>query len=401
MPVAPAGLPRLPLGAWTALIWSIGAFSTLRAYSGLPGMPSGLPAPPSWCWVLAAVAVVTGLGATTQVSRRPLATLHLMVVSAVVLVLAVGTEGIANHPDQVLSLFLLAADVVLARIVVTRPPWVWGVALVSVLAAMPVSAVLRAVFRQPGKSGETGLHFDWTVWMAIAVLPAVVAGLLGYSIRQTREYARRISEQAAEQAVVAERLRISRELHDHVAHSVGVIALQAGAAARVMDSQPDQAREALRAIETTSRETLSGLRRMLGGLRQAEEAPLRPAPGLADVERLVGTATAAGVVVDLTVSGERRALPADVELSAYRIIQEALTNVLRHAHAETCRISVEYSASVLAIEVVDDGQGGELADGGFGLTGLRERVALVNGTITAGTRRGGGFQVTARLPVGT
>ncbi|WP_197686178.1 sensor histidine kinase [Actinoplanes derwentensis] len=190
-------------------------------------------------------------------------------------------------------------------------------------------------------------------------------------------------------------------MHDHVAHSVGVIALQAGAAVRVMDSQPERAREALRAIEATSRDTLSGLRRMLGGLRQVGEAPLRPAPGLADVDRLVGAATAAGVAVALTVTGERRILASDVELSAYRIIQESLTNVLRHAQAETCRISVDYGPGELAIEVVDDGRGGDPVTGGFGLAGLRERVALLNGTITAGARRGGGFRVTAWLPDGT
>ncbi|WP_197686179.1 hypothetical protein [Actinoplanes derwentensis] len=194
---------RLPLGAWTALIWSIAAFSTLRAFSGVPGMPSGMPSPPAWRWALAAVAVATGLGASTQASRRPLIALHLMVVSAVVLVLAVGTEGIANSPDQVLSLFMLAADVLLAHIVVTRPPWAWGVALIPVLAVLPVSVALMAFFQQPG------LQVNGTVWLAFAVLPVLVAGLLGFSIRQAREYARRLSEQAAEQAVVAERLRIS------------------------------------------------------------------------------------------------------------------------------------------------------------------------------------------------
>ncbi|MBG0564322.1 sensor histidine kinase [Actinoplanes aureus] len=389
----------LPPGAWTALIWSIAAFAAMRGYSGVPGMPTGLSPRPAWCWALAAVVVMAGLGASTQVRRRPLAALYLMVVSAVVLVLAVGTDGLAGSPDQALSLFLVAADVVLARVVVNRPPWAWGAALLPVLAAMPVSAVLRAVFQQPDPTGDAGLQLHGTVWVAFGLLPAVVAGMLGFSIRQAREYARRLSAQAAEQAVVAERLRISRELHDHVAHSVGVIALQAGAAARVMDTQPDRAREAMRAIETTSRDTLSGLRRLLGGLRTQE---LRPAPGLADVDQLVGAATAAGVAVGLTVQGERRALAADVELSAYRIIQESLTNVLRHAGAATCQVSVEYRPAELTIEVVDDGHGGDpAAGGGFGLVGLRERVALANGTFIAGARPGGGFGVAARLPVAT
>ncbi|GAB7045135.1 heme exporter protein CcmD [Catenuloplanes indicus] len=398
MPVPPR---RLPPGGWVALLWSIAVFWALRGYSGLPGLPSVLSPRPIWCWAVVAAAAATGLGASTQVRRRPLTALYLLVVCAIAVVLAVGPQGLAAHPDQMLGLFLLAADLVLARIVMTRQPRAWSAALLPVLAALPVAALLRVVFRQPFPSDDVGVTIDETVWLAYAVLPAMVAGLLSYSVRQGREYARRLREQAAEQAVVAERLRISRELHDHVAHSVGVIALQAGAAARVMESQPERAREAMRAIEATSRDTLAGLRRMLGSLRHAEQAPLRPAPGLADLDQLVAAATAAGVAVDLTVSGEQRTLAADVELSAYRIIQESLTNVLRHADAETCRISVDYGPGELAIEVADDGCGGDPATGGFGLTGLRERVALVNGTITAGTRRGGGFRVAARLPVAT
>ncbi|BBH69511.1 hypothetical protein ACTI_61960 [Actinoplanes sp. OR16] len=409
--------PRsLPPGGWVALLWSIAVFWALRGYSGLPGLPSVVSPRPAWCWAVVAAAAVTGLGASTQVRRRPLTASYSLVVSAVALVLAVGPPGLAAHPDQMLGLLLLAADLVLARVVMARPPLAWSAALLPVLAALPAAALLRVVFGQPFPGADAGAVVDGTVWLAYAVLPALVAGLLGYSVRQAGEYARRLREQAAEQAVTAERLRISRELHDHVAHSVGVIALQAGAAARVMDTQPERAREAMRAIEATSRDTLSGLRRMLGGLRHDTkavlredteaglrhdaEAALRPAPGLADLEQLVGATTAAGVAVALTVSGDRRPLAADIELSAYRIIQESLTNVLRHAGAETCRISVDYGSGELAIEVTDDGRGGDPATGGFGLAGLRERVALADGTITAGARRGGGFQVAARLPVG-
>ncbi|MFC4068854.1 histidine kinase [Actinoplanes subglobosus] len=376
-------------GAWVALLWSAAAFAALRGYSGVPGMPDGLPPRPAWCWLLAAVAVITGLAASTLVRRRPLTALHLMLLAAVGLVLAVGSDGIPNQPDQSVALFLLPAGIVFARVVIVDPPRAWFAALVSMLAAVPVNAGLRVLLRQPD-------GFQPTAWLAFAVLPTVVAGLLGFSVRQARDYARRLSEQAAEQAVVAERLRISRELHDHVAHSVGVIAMQAGAAARVMDTQPERAREAMLAIETVSRDTLSGLRRILGGLR---ETPLQPPPGLADVGELVGAAQAAGVTVDVAWSGERRALAAEVELSAYRIIQESLTNVVRHAGAGLCRVSVDYGPAELAIAVVDDGRGGDTGGGGFGLVGLRERVALVNGTLTAGARPGGGFEVAARIPV--
>ncbi|BAL87964.1 putative two-component system sensor kinase [Actinoplanes missouriensis 431] len=397
MPIPPR---RLSPGGWVALLWSIAVFWALRGYSGLPGLPSVMSPRPAWCWAVVAAAAMTGLGASTRIRRRPLTALYLLVVCALAILLAVGPPGLAAHPDQMLGLFLLAADLVLARVVMTRRAWTWGVALLPVLVSLPAAALLRVVFRQPFPGDDVGVAIDGTLWLAYVVLPALVAGLLGYTVRQAGEYARRLREQAADQAVMAERLRISRELHDHVAHSVGVIALQAGAAARVMDTQPDRAREAMLAIEATSRDTLAGLRRMLGGLRHATEAPLRPAPGLADLDHLVATAAAAGVAVDLIVSGERRSLAADVELSAYRIIQESLTNVLRHAHAETCRIAVDYRPGELAIEVSDDGRGGDPATGGFGLTGLRERVALLDGTLTAGARRGGGFQVAARLPVG-
>ncbi|MBB2946923.1 signal transduction histidine kinase [Actinoplanes lutulentus] len=384
----------LPLAGWAALIWGIAAFVTLRGYSGLPGMPGGLADRPAWRWALVALSIAAAAVACWQIRSRPLPALFLLVVPAVVLILAVGEQGLANAPETLLAHFLLAADIVFGYLVVSRPPWTWAVALVPMLTAPPLMAL------------TAGLPMRWTLWVAYMLSPLVVAGLLSFSIRQARGYARRLSEQAAAQAVVAERLRISRELHDHVAHSVGVIALQAGAAARVIGTRPDRARDALEAIETISRDTLAGLRRMLGGLRlphDEDAAPLRPAPTLADVTHLVSTAASgSGVRVEVHWAGHRRPLPADVELSAYRIIQESLTNVLRHADAGTCDISVSYLPADLKIEVVDDGQGGEGGegtDGGYGLLGLHERVALLRGTISAGFRAEGGFRVAARLPV--
>jgi signal transduction histidine kinase len=240
-------------------------------------------------------------------------------------------------------------------------------------------------------------------WRGLLVLSLMaVAGLVGNSVRQARQYAQRLSARTAAAAVTGERLRISRELHDMVAHSIGIIALQAGAAARVIDTQPDGARQALIAVETTSRETLSGLRRLLGGLRDgelgAEPAPLQPAPGLADVGQLAAVTTAAGVRVDVHWHGERRPLPPDIDQSAYRIIQESVTNVVRHAGAPSCKVYITYLDGALSIEVTDRGWGGA-DDAGFGLTGMRERVALLRGEFTAGPRPGGGFGVLARLPV--
>lgn len=163
-------------------------------------------------------------------------------------------------------------------------------------------------------------------------------------------------------AVTDERLRIARELHDMVAHSIGVIALQAGAARRVIDTQPERARDVPGEIEAAGRKTLSGLRRMLGALRSPEPAlppsgSQPPGLGLADVDRLAATTTQAGVRVDVRRAGERRPLPREIDVAAYRIIQEAVTNVVRHAGTTSCRVSIDYR---------DDGRGGG-AGGGYGL----------------------------------
>ena len=205
---------------------------------------------------------------------------------------------------------------------------------------------------------------------------------------------------------MAERLRIARELHDIVAHSIGVIAIQAGAGRRVFDARPAQARDALAAIEATSRETLSGLRRMVTGLRLADpdpapgQAPLGPAPGLADIERLAATTLDAGVRVDVDWHGSREPLPADIDLSAFRIVQEAVTNVVRHAGTDRCLVCIGQHDGQLSIEVTDGGRGsGGAAGTGYGITGMRERAALLGGDFSAGPRPGGGFRVAARLPV--
>ncbi|GAA4947062.1 sensor histidine kinase [Actinoplanes utahensis] len=386
----------LPLPVWVALSWGLAAFTALRGYTGLPFMPGGLPERPVWRWALVVLAIAGAAVACRLIRSRPLVALYLLAVTPAVLLLAVGREGLANEEDELLAQFLVAADIVLGFLVVTRPPWTWAVGLVPIVAVIPATAL------------PAGLPLRWTLWIAYVLLPIVIAVLLGYSIRQARDYARRLSAQTAEQAVVAERLRISRELHDQVAHSVGVIALQAGAAARVIDTRPEKAREALRAIESTSRDTLTGLRRMLDGLRlpQEEAAPLRPAPTLADIGDLVTTAGDSGLQIGVRWEGRRRPLPADVELSAFRIVQESLTNVLRHADARTCDITFAYLPDGVRIEIVDDGKGfhglrgrDDAGGSGYGLLGLHERVSLLHGTMSAGSRDEGGFRVAARLPV--
>jgi signal transduction histidine kinase len=229
----------------------------------------------------------------------------------------------------------------------------------------------------------------------------------GYAIRKRREYAISLREQSASRAVMAERLRIARELHDMVAHSIGITAVLAGAAGRVIETQPKEAREALRSIEITSRETLTGLQRMLSALRHAEAgaefgpSPLAPAHGLKDVDLLTARAADAGVRVDVTWRGTRRPLPAEIDLSAFRVIQEAVTNVVRHSGTHACRIEIGFDQDEVSIEVVDNGHGlshARSGGGGFGLLGLRERVAMLSGQFSAGPRPEGGFRVAARLP---
>ncbi|MFJ8098666.1 sensor histidine kinase [Streptomyces griseofuscus] len=243
-----------------------------------------------------------------------------------------------------------------------------------------------------------------------------VAWAIGVVYRKRREYLEALHEQRAARAVMAERLRIARELHDSVAHSIGIITVLSGAAARVVETKPEQTRQALTGIETTSRQTLLELQRMLGALRRAapddamaQAALLAPAGSLADVPQLAERTADAGVRVHVTWRGEQRPLPPEIELSAFRIIQESVTNVVRHSGARTCRVAVGYEPQAVTIEVVDDGDDALGAPGrprhwttpggsGFGLLGMRERVTLLSGQFSAGQRPEGGFRVTARLP---
>lgn len=244
-----------------------------------------------------------------------------------------------------------------------------------------------------------------TSQVVTATLSTIIAWLIGYLIRQGHAHADALRSQAQLQAVTAERLRIARELHNMVAHSIGVIAIQAGTGRRVIDTQPAEARNALSAIEAASRETLSGLRRMLGALRRTEPqgmpglAAPNPAPGLADLDRLAATTMDAGIQVDVQWQGQRYPVPADIDLSAYRIVQEAVANVVRHSGASSCRVLIDHSDRELSIEVTDDGRGGVIVDGGYGIVGMRERTTLLGGQLAAGPRPGGGFRVAARLPV--
>ncbi|GAB3978481.1 hypothetical protein GCM10029978_071300 [Actinoallomurus acanthiterrae] len=385
-------LRRVPPGVWTAAAWCAGTVFTFLIRVRLPG--EGLPPVQAgvlfYRWdgrAMLVVATALTLIGSGLLRRRPLTALVLLLAGSVLgtLPLSVGAIPVPQFLSVDVALWFIAAT---------------GRRRTSRAAAGLVFATLAGylAFR---------LLCGWTIQtsteLAVA-MTAAIAWLIGNSTHQAREHAEDMRAQAATQAVTTERLRIARELHDAVAHNIGIVALQAGAARRVIDTQPTRARDALKAVETSSRETLSGLRRMLGGLRQAESeaAPLHDLPGLADLDRLAEATTAAGVRVDVRWRGEPRPLPPEIDLSAFRIIQEAVTNVVRHAGTRSCTVSIDYQDEDLTIDVADGGRGHGAAPGtGYGLVGMRERVTLLHGDFSAGPHPEGGFRVTARLPLPT
>ncbi|MFJ3974232.1 sensor histidine kinase [Streptomyces sp. NPDC090021] len=377
----PPLLKRVPPGVWVAAFWStlilvrtVQRPDELQHLLHYNGNIEDAP--------LLVTAVVTTLGALL-LFRAPLAAV------AIALAGAVFSLGMPVRATPVV-LFLLA-DAAVGYTAATRSR------RVSVLAAvLPVGVLAAYTVWRLGR----GYFFNLSVPAALAST-VVIAWLIGNTIHQNRAYADTVRAQATQQAVTAERLRIARELHDMVAHNIGIIAIQAGVGSLVMDTQPAETRNALDAIEATSRETLAGLRRMLGALRRSdpESAPLDPPPGLAAIGQLVGKTAAAGVRVDVRWRGERRDLPSDVDLAAFRIVQEAVTNVVRHSGTRDCSVTVDYRPDELAVDIVDLGSGGTVAESGYGIVGMRERVSLLHGEFSAGPRPEGGFRVAARLPV--
>ncbi|MBN6033814.1 ATP-binding protein [Amycolatopsis sp. 195334CR] len=218
----------------------------------------------------------------------------------------------------------------------------------------------------------------------------------GRMMRVLRAREARREVQRAEEALSGERLRIARELHDVVAHSMSLIAVKAAVANHVAEQDPGEARDALRIIEETSRGTLTELRRLLGVLRSPDGAELAPTPGIDDLGKLADHAREAGIEVTMRV--DRSELPESLRLSVHRIVQEALTNVVKHAAAKHCEVVVSVDERDLRIEVTDDGRGPGAGSGGHGLIGMRERVMMYGGAFEAGAAPGGGFRVSARLP---
>nr|WP_160311248.1 histidine kinase [Streptacidiphilus anmyonensis] len=373
-----------------------------------------LPAAPLDVTLLAAVAAAP----LAWRRRAPLAALWAQLACDVVL--------LARHafPDVLFSASLVAA-VSLYAAVAHSPRR--RLCLLTAPVATAVLLVLVSRARLP--------HFpNWAVG-ALLLFPIVVAAL------GQRLWARRAEEsrarvraleleriEALRQAVEHERARIARELHDVVTHNVSVMVIQAGAARMVLDQKPDLAREALLAIETGGRAAMTDLRHVMGLLTMdgsepasssgpdsltdpgldsdsadpAAQADLAPQPGLDGLEALVGRIRLTGIPIDLTVTGERRSLPPGLELTAYRVVQEALTNMVKHATGAAAQIQVDYGARELSVDVANsEGRPGAAATtgSGKGLLGLRERVALYGGTLQTGPRLTGGYRVKAMIPL--
>ena len=317
-----------------------------------------------------------------------------------------------RYPLSVLAI-VLSASIATQYVVGALPPFALGLALYTVashterrialraglatVALLPLSLITRADWN----GGES-------VWHVIVF--AVAAWILGDNVRTKRAYYRELEERAARlerekeegtrRAAAEEKARIARELHDVIAHSVSVMVVQAAAARDVFEKQPERAREALRSIEESGRSALTELRRLLGIVRSDEHGSREPQPGLAALEELVEQVRATGLEVELKREGELGELPTGVDLSAYRIVQEALTNTLKHAQATRAQVLLDRRERELAIEVTDDGAGPvEESTNGHGLIGMQERVALLGGVLEAGPEESGGFAVKVRFPL--
>ncbi|MEU8590767.1 histidine kinase [Streptomyces sp. NPDC048664] len=347
-----------------------------------------------------------GLGAAALVFRRraPLPVLGATVgLSLVEIVTADPRAPVAM--SAVIALYTVAST--------TDRPTTWRVGLAT-MTVLTGAAMLAGLF--PWYAQENLGLFAWTGMAAAAGDAVRSRRAVIHAIRERAERAERTREEEARRRVAEERLRIARDLHDVVAHHIALVNVQAGVAAHVMDRRPDQAKEALAHVREASRSALNELRATVGLLRQSgdPEAPTEPAPGLARLDELADTFRNAGLPVEVARADDGTVLPAAVDLAAYRVIQEALTNVRKHAGERAkAEVSVVRVGPTLEITVLDDGASaptvpapaapeppgpGAAGRGGHGLLGMRERVTALGGTLTAAPRYGGGFRVHAILP---
>jgi signal transduction histidine kinase len=341
--------------------------------------------------------VALGISLPLTVRRRwPIPVFGVVIASAVVAEL-LGMSSAAPALALAVALYWVALSV---------RPRRSAIAFGAALLAVTLKALLSATVLGPHFFLVTAQHPEWLLleidpfsslgfsWFTIGA-----GWALGRSTRVRREYTAQIAEHHAQQAVSKERLRIAREMHDVVAHSMGVIVMKAAVANHVYDTRPEEGREALRVIESVSRTALADIQHVLGSLRSEGEADLSPSPGLDELPKLIENARLADVQVEYD-RGTIPALSSAVQLSAYRIVQEALTNVVRHVAAPArCTVRITADSDELHLAVIDDGTPCHpVGEPGYGLIGMRERVALHHGTLVAGWQANGGFAVHARLP---
>ena len=311
--------------------------------------------------------------------RRPVLVLAVSL-GAVLLYTCLGYYNGAAVLNPIFALYAVAVAV--------PPATAIGLSVITMVSLMAATAAF-------GPFGTGGGFFLIPVEVAAALFLGVWVASRANALREREEQARR--------AVDAERLRIARELHDVVAHTMATINVQASVAAHVIERQPDQAAQALEVIKRASKEGLRELRGILNVLRQADEGDDRsPAPRLAQLDALVENATRAGLPTSVTVTGQARTLAPTVDLTAYRIVQESLTNALRYAGPTTAQVTLSYTDQDLHVEVLDGGRGrvdGTPEGAGHGIAGMRERAEAAGGTLVAGPRPEGGFRVQARLPL--
>ncbi len=392
--------PLLSDGVLAAVLFALALVSLRVTMVTLEevGEPAAIP---SWAAVLWLVALVGPLAV-----RRRLPLASFAVVAGVFV-----PFRLWSVPEFEVSSVVLFVSMVSVG-VHGRAPWRGRVRAVAVTAIAAALVYDIAVAEVPEElQGVLELALGFSVALNVGYLGA--AWLLGDTLRQRHEREAELERRNAElvverernarRAVIDERVRIARELHDVVAHHVSVMGVQAGAARRVLDRRPEAAAEALATIEDSSRRAVDDLHRLLGFLRSGDDPTdpdgLAPQPGLDRIGELVDAAAVAGLPVTVTVEGSPRRLPASVDLSAFRLVQEALTNTRKHATADHASVVIRYLPELLEVEVVDDGRGPGTGQGtGNGLLGMRERVALHGGTLEAGARHQGGFRILARLP---
>ena len=388
MPVPRSGGLLVADVALAAMLGALMIYSALR-----PSLEHVLSVP---VWMCLCIALISAVAVATR-RPAPLTSLGIAVLSS-------STAWLLGFERD----SFLTVSLILYVVASTRPPRRSGLLLAGALVTTTTIYLVAAAASEPH------LHpFWWQLGLAATPVAIESAGwALGLAVYRQRSYVEAVRTQAAQEvraqqelaarSAAEERLRIARELHDVVAHAMSVITVQAGVARYIDAEMPERASAALESIESTGRQALRDMRQLLGVLRaEGERAASSPAPALADLGELVDGMHAAGTSVDLRVGGDVRQLPEGLELSAYRIVQEALTNVVKHAATDRARVDLRYEPDELAIEIIDDGAGARASMSGIGhgLVGMRERAALHGGSLEAGPLPVRGYRVAARLPI--